>query len=119
MNLRDANSKHATKHRMIKEGASTFFSSGHPSHQYSIKLEKSIKPFLNECFLCLKEHFKSQELLQATIHNDETTPHLHLKIAFFDNKKKKFNQKELLLSKHDRLETLFDVLRPIYQKALP
>jgi hypothetical protein len=113
--LRDANSKHGTKHRMIKEGASTFFSLVVQATNTALSYEEH-QAFLNECFLCLKEHFKSQELLQATIHNDETTPHLHLKIAFFDNEKKKFNQKELLLSKHDRLETLFDVLRPIYQK---
>lgn len=113
--IKEANTQNKTKHRMIREGSSTFFSLIVQATNQALSFEEH-QAFLKECYECIKKHFKEQELLQVTVHNDETTPHLHFKIAFFNHEKKKFNQKDLLLSKHDRLETLFQVLEPIATK---
>lgn len=102
--IKEANIKNNTKHRFLREKFDK------KNKEYSIggigaelvithspnamSEEESIK-YLRDSFEFFKDHFKPCEIDDAYIHLDEKTPHLHLKLFYFDNERKKFIQKEM------------------------
>ena len=59
------------------------------------KTEEENIQYLKNADKFLREWFPNCEVLQSTIHLDETTPHLHFHISYFDEVNKKFIQKEM------------------------
>lgn len=102
--IKEANIINNTKHRFLREkfdkknkeysiggiGAEIIITHS-PS---AMSQDESIK-YLKDSYEFLKEHFRPCEIDDAYIHLDEKTPHLHLKLFYFDNERKKFIQKEM------------------------
>jgi len=57
--------------------------------------EKESIEYLKKADLFLRKWFPDCEVLQSVIHLDETTPHLHFHISYFDQNNKKFIQKTM------------------------
>ena len=102
--IREHNKKHKTKNRMLRKlknkktgereypsMAQEFIfthSSGAMSEIESIKYLKLADKFL-------REWFGDCEVISSIIHLDETTPHLHFDVSYFDTSLGKFRQAEL------------------------
>ncbi len=113
--IKQGNEKNITKYRMIKEGAATQYNFTIQSSREALT-PKQHKEFLKECAFTLQEHFKDNEIIECHIHMDETTPHLHFCLSFFNKKRKKFNQKELLEEGKTKIDSIFKALEPVYKK---
>ena len=59
------------------------------------KTEEENIQYLKNADKFLRKWFPNCEVLQSSIHLDETTPHLHFHISYFDKENKKFIQKEM------------------------
>ncbi|MFA6195971.1 MAG: plasmid recombination protein [Sulfurimonas sp.] len=84
----------STKRRMVRED-DNFYMQIVVSHSNSAMTETESIKYLKECETWLKNKFPNNEILYSEIHLDETTPHLHLGLSYFDKVNVKFNQKEL------------------------
>jgi hypothetical protein len=83
------------KHRMIKENSAFAFTLIIQASYYPIQRDKHLE-FLKSSFTFFKERFLHHEIIEAVIHLDEQTPHLHLTISYFDDELVKFNQKGII-----------------------
>lgn len=113
--IKNENEKNGTKHRMIKSDSSTQYNFTVQASKEALTF-KQHQEFLGECAYVLHEYFKENEIIECHIHNDETTPHLHFCLSFFNKKRKKFNQKELLEEGKTKIDSIFRALEPIYSK---
>lgn len=110
-----ANKANKTKNRMIRENSSFCINYTFQSSKESLTEEEHIN-FLKEIDQQLREYFKGQEVLESIIHLDETTPHLHFSLSFFNVEKMKFTQKELTQKELTNYKNIEKALDPILQK---
>lgn len=92
--IKQGNLENGTKHRMIREDSGTQLNMTIQATKEALSEEQHIQ-FLRECNQELKKYFGNNEIIESHIHLDETTPHLHIAIAFFDQELRKFNQKKI------------------------
>ena len=113
--IKRENETNGTKYRMITKDAASQYNFIIQASKEALTL-KQHQEFLCECAYTLHEYFKDNEIIEAHIHNDETTPHLHFCLSFFNKKRKKFNQKELLEEEKTKIDSIFQALEPTYKK---
>jgi hypothetical protein len=70
--------------------------------------------YLKDAYAFFKERFSNNDILAASIHMDETKPHLHLTISYFDNVEKKWSQKKMAQKKL----TDFNLILSDFQKSV-
>lgn len=107
--IRSYNLKHGTKHRMIqkkldkKTGKTEYSSMAQEfifTHSPNADLsEKKSIEYLKKSFEFIKNRFPDNEIIDARIHLDEKTPHIHIITSYFNEKECRFNQKELSKAK--------------------
>ena len=61
--------------------------------------EKKSIEYLKKSFEFIKNRFPDNEIIDARIHLDEKTPHIHIITSYFNEKECRFNQKELSKAK--------------------
>lgn len=110
-----ANKANKTKNRMIRENSSFCINYTFQASKESLTQEQHIN-FLKDIDKQLREHFKNQEVLESIIHLDETTPHLHFSLSFFNVEKMKFIQKELTQQNKTNYYNIEKALKPILEK---
>lgn len=113
--IKRENETNGTKYRMITKDAASQYNFIIQASKEALTF-KQHQEFLCECAYTLHEYFKDNEIIEAHIHNDETTPHLHFCLSFFNKKRKKFNQKELLEEEKTKIDSIFQALEPTYKK---
>jgi cell division protein FtsB len=64
--------------------------------------------YLKDAFEFLQKHFEGQTIANATIHMDESKPHLHATFLYFNEKEGKWNQKDLMKKGKTDLNKLLD-----------
>ena len=64
--------------------------------------------YLKAAYRFFRFHFDGLEVISAYIHRDETTPHLHIRIAYFDLDRYKFVQKELMQKGITKIDNIRD-----------
>ena len=104
--IKRENETNGTKYRMITKDAASQYNFIIQASKEALTF-KQHQEFLCECAYTLHEYFKDNEIIEAHIHNDETTPHLHFCLSFFNKKRKKFNQKELLEEEKTKIDSIF------------
>jgi len=120
--LKKSNAKNGTKNRFIRKMKNV--QSGEMEYQSTCQefvissspnfdKTKSVE-YLKKADIFFKKRFKNCEIISSEIHLDETTPHLHIIISYFDINKKKWIQKELSKAKI----TDFDRIRNDFQKEV-
>ena len=113
--IKRENETNGTKYRMITKDAASQYNFIIQASKEALTF-KQHQEFLCECAYTLHEYFKDNEIIEAHIHNDETTPHMHFCLSFFNKKRKKFNQKELLEEEKTKIDSIFQALEPTYKK---
>jgi len=68
--------------------------------------EKKYIKYLEDAYKWIQEHFSGQDILAASIHVDETKPHLHVTISYFNSEIGRWNQRNLAKQKKTDLNTL-------------
>lgn len=84
------------------------------THSPGIMSEDDSIKYLKLADKFIRNWFQDNEVISSVIHLDETTPHLHVDIAYFDKNDKRFNQKILFESG----KTDFDAIRDAFQKEV-
>lgn len=84
------------------------------THSPGIMSESDSIIYLKCAYDFIQEWFSDNEVISSIIHLDETTPHLHIDIAFFDKNDKRFNQR--ILSKTGK--TNYRKIRAAFQKEV-
>ncbi len=86
------------------------YSPGAMNEEEGVRYLKIAHKFITEWFI-------DNEVLQSMIHLDETSPHLHVDIAYYNQKECYFNQKELSsFSGNDRTD--INVIRDAWQEIV-
>jgi len=84
------------RNRNLKEGSNFCFESvWQGGHDKQLSEPDAVK-FLVHAFEEHKKKFKDLEILSAVIHLDEKEPHLHIITSFFDTKRKKWSQRDVM-----------------------
>lgn len=111
--IASSNKINKTKNRMIQKDKS--YSTEYIfTHSPGAMSEKESIEYLKLAFNFIKDRFPNNEILGAYIHLDETTPHIHIDMSYFDTKANKFNQRELYKQKL----TDIDDLRAAFQNYI-
>lgn len=96
--IKEHNKLNNTKHRMIQKDKS-FSQEFIFSHSHDAMPEFDSIQYCKMAHNFIKDRFPNNEILNSIIHLDETTPHIHINISYFDKTNCKFNQKQLMKEK--------------------
>ncbi len=83
------------------------YSNGALSEEQGVEMLKRSDQFIRNWFL-------KNEIISSNLHLDETTPHIHVDVAYYDKHEKRFNQKELSAQG----KTDIDAIRNAFQREV-
>jgi len=92
--------------RALKKNSSFAFNIVIDCSQMENWPEKKYIQYLKDSYEFIKKHFSGQDILAASIHVDETKPHLHVTISYFNQDIGRWNQRNLAKQKKTDLNTL-------------
>ena len=121
--IREYNKANGTKNRMVrkvknkKTKESEYQATSQElifTHSPGVMSEEQSIRYLKHADNFLRRWFQNLEVLSSIIHLDETTPHLHFNVTYFDESRAKFCQKNL----QDRGLTDINLIRKGWQEYL-
>jgi len=121
--IREHNKKHGTKNRMLRKVKNKV--SGEKEYQSLMQelvfthspgemTEEESVEFLKMALEFIKEFYPDCEIIYAELHLDETTPHLHIGVSYFNQNLCKFEQQAM----QKRGMTDINVIRDAWQNKL-
>lgn len=101
--IKQANKTRKVNSRSLKVGKA-FATEFVISHSNNAMSKNESIEYLKKSYEFIKNRYPDQEILQGEIHLDETTPHIHIIMSFYNTKEQKWNQRNLDLD-YAKLQT--------------